>query len=61
MSAALLSLTLFWIGAPAEAEPQASAAVAKPSRPKTGPERGTFLFIRTKPDGAKVLIDGKQV
>jgi len=51
----------------ARTNPKAARPTAKTGpppvrqRPETGPTRGTFLFIRTKPDGAKVLIDGKQV
>jgi type II secretion system protein G len=47
---------------PHVSEPGAPAKEPSPRvRPETGPERGTFLFIRTKPGGAKVLIDGKYV
>jgi hypothetical protein len=30
-------------------------------RPETGSKRGTFLFVRTEPAGAEVLVDGKVV
>jgi len=56
----LASLVFFGASTDARAQPEA-AMVAESAGPKTGPERGTFLFIRTKPDGARVLIDGKQV
>jgi type II secretion system protein G len=62
MKNTLLFLSLVFFGASTDAQAQSEAATAaKSARPKTGPERGTFLFIRTKPDGAKVLVDGKQV
>jgi len=31
------------------------------SRPETGSTRGTFLFVRTEPAGAEVLVDGRLV
>ena len=31
------------------------------SRPETGSTRGTFLFVRTEPAGAEVLVDGQLV
>lgn len=31
------------------------------SRPETGSTRGTFLFVRTEPAGAEVLVDGRRV
>jgi peroxiredoxin len=46
---------------PGDKPPGETGASPTPRRIETGPERGTFLFIRTRPDGAKVLIDGKQV
>ena len=54
-----LLIALASLGASPDARAQSEATES--ARPQTGPQRGTYLFVRTKPDGAKVLIDGKQV